>query len=567
MIAWAVVRAETAPASNNFSATTPSDTLEVSGKDQQWPPEKITLTQRDEELLRSLPLKTKIGQLLMIGFMGQNLTDGIGKSIASVKPGALVVFARNISSAKQIATLNLDAQKASMKASQLPLLIAVDQEGGDVIRIKTAMPLPSALALGETENPALLERAGFATGRLLRVLGFNMNLAPVMDIADPAQPSFIGTRTYGSDPERVVRMGVSFSDGLHRARILPTAKHFPGHGGVNADSHKVVPKKGSSFSELADFDLVPFFGMKKEFSHPWAVMLAHISLPHIDPTGMPATFSKPIVEGILRQKMAFNGIVLTDDIEMAGAGAIKDVGERAVRAIEAGADMIMIAWNKKIQSLVVDALTKAVQSGRLSQERLDLSLRRIIATKRAYGSSPQKAPSHEEVRLVLKNPEFSKIAEETVLSKLSRSKELKPDLLKEHKSIFVFSADERFYRQFKASSAKKDVRHYPIGAAQKFNIDRVMRANPEALGIIYVSGQRTARVANAISEDVARRMFLITTEVEGSIQKTESFGHISDVYFRHPRLGHFMAEHYFQTKNESSLRQPSASSRGPDSGK
>ena len=178
--------------------------------------------------------------------MGEKLNHGLDSAIRGNKPGAIIVFGRNIKSADQISKLCYSAQAASYEATGVPLLIAVDQEGGNVTRIRTAPPLPSALALGKTRDPALAKEAGHGTGRLLRSLGFNMNLAPVMDVTDPSHDRFIGTRTFGDDPQLVAKMSTAFALGLQESDILPTGKHFPGHGGLNQDSHLGTPTKRAS---------------------------------------------------------------------------------------------------------------------------------------------------------------------------------------------------------------------------------------------------------------------------------------------------------------------------------
>lgn len=515
--------------------------------------------------IRKMPLRTKVGQLFMIGFMGSSLENGLGTTIRRLKPGAIIVFGRNIRHARQLAELNRDAQALSWKESKLPLLIAVDQEGGDVLRIKTTHPLPSALALGEAGQPELVERAGFATGRLLRTLGFNMNLAPVLDVADPGRRTFIGTRTFGRDAALVAKMGIKFSSGLQRGGALPTAKHFPGHGSVIEDSHKATPSRPVPLQQLTDKDLLPFSRMQEELKAPWAVMLAHVTYPSLDPSGVPATFSKPIVTDLLRGKLGFNGLVVTDDIEMAGAFAVPDTGERAIRAIEAGVDMIMVAWNRRLQYKLVEAVVKAVQSGRLSEERIDESVLRIIEVKRAF-SSERYAPSLKEISLALRDPEMKSIALETLTAKLDKPLSAEEAAFREfakQRPVFVFSANRRFYSSFADGAQARRKRLYHLANSSGFSIDKIMRSNPDAVGLFYLSGSRSAGLANSVSSDVARRMLIVTTEAEGVLRNPERFLHIADVYYRHPNLGRFIGQHYFPS---SPAPNPAGEIRAPTSG-
>lgn len=519
------------------------------------------LSDEDEAMLAEMPLKRKVGQLLMIGFMGQNTHHSLGKLITTIQPGAVVVFGRNIKTARQISDLNRTAQKISMKATKLPLLIAVDQEGGNVIRIKTTYPLPSALALGQADDSELVERAGSATGYLLKTLGFNMNLAPVLDVGNPKVNRFIGTRTYSHDPHVVARLGSQFARGLEAGGVLPTAKHFPGHGGVSEDSHVNTPSKKSTLQQMERHDLVPFARMAKS-EKPWALMLAHIAYPSLDPSGVPATFSRQIVTDLLRGKLGFNGLVVTDDIEMAGASVITDVSERAVRAVEAGVDLIMIAWNKKIQATVSAALVRAVKSGRLSEERINESLRRIIAAKRAYASSSIAAPSLAELEKAVRNPDFKLVAETAMAARFKRKPSSAERAFVDYaneKPVIVFSPNAKFLKEFKAAAGEEhEVRTYQLSGNPNFNIDRVMRSNPQAVGVFHLSGASSSKFAASLGEDVSARMLLVTIEPPGQLANVESFKLIADIYYRHPNLGKLVAEQYF---TQASLRAPASASK------
>lgn len=505
------------------------------------------LTTDDETVIKAMPLKTKIGQMLLIGFTGTTIDETLSATMALLKPGGLVMFGRNIKTAPQVAELNSSAQAASLKASGVPLLVGVDQEGGNVLRIKTTYPLPSALAFGQSGDAKLVERAGQATGHLLYTLGFNMDLAPVLDVGDPESPRFIGTRTYGSDPALVSRMGSSFSQGLQNEHILPTTKHFPGHGGVNEDSHLSLPERKATLAQMEKHDLVPFESLQKSVEKPWAVMLAHVSYPDLDPSGAPASFSKPIVTGLLRNRIGFRGVVITDDIQMAGAGLIDDVRERAIRAVEAGVDMIMITWNRKTQAVVSQALVHAVETGRITEERINESVRRIVSAKREYAPLKTKS-STDQLRLALKNSEFKILADEAVASVFRRTptklEHAFVDYARE-RPLIVFSANHNFVKSFKDGAPERNVRAFTLSSQQTFDVDKVMRSNPEATGVFYVSGNQIAKIASKISTDVAARILLVTVEPPGILKNGDDFKYIADIYYRHPGLGKMIATRYF----------------------
>jgi beta-N-acetylhexosaminidase len=522
-----------------------------------------------EAHLRAMSLRNKVGQLLMIGFTGSDAGESLNKTIGNLRPGAIIVFGRNIKSARQISNLNISAQGAAMRASKTPLLIAVDQEGGDVIRLKTGFPLPSALAIGRANEPDLAVKSGAATGKLLRTLGFNMNLAPVLDVADPKKPRFIGTRSYGNDPELVAEMAMCFALGLESTLVLPTTKHFPGHGGVNEDSHLKLPEKNSSRAELEKRDLLPFKRMQEQFPKPWAVMVAHVVYPALDSSRAPAAFSKPIIDGVLRKEIGFNGLVVTDDIEMAGAAVVGNIGERAIRAIEAGDDMIMIGWNRKTQAQVADALYKSVKSGRISEERINESVRRVLLAKSIYARHSRKTPSTADLRLAVQSASFKEIAEETLVARWKK----KPDKAErafvesaKRGPIVVFSSTPRFTDEFRKALPARTIKAYSLDSESGAHIEKIMRENPKALGVLYVSGNRVAKIVSGISANAAKKLFVVTVEAPGQLRNADDFRYISDVYYRHPDLGRLIAERYFSpAKNEEragdvDLRQPANAS-------
>ena len=519
---------------------------------------KPLLSSADETFIKAMPLKDKVGQMIFLGFNGIDIDEALGPVIENVKPGGLVMFGRNIKSAPQVAELNRAAQAAAMKASGLPLLIGVDQEGGNVLRIKTNYPLPAALAFGQSGDADLVERAGQATGKLLHTLGYNMDLAPVLDVGDPDAARFIGTRTYGSDPAIVSMMGSAFSQGLQSEGVLPTTKHFPGHGGVNEDSHTSLPERHATLAQMEKHDLVPFESLQKSVEKSWAVMLAHVSYPDLDPSGAPASFSKPIVTDLLRTRIGFKGVVITDDIQMAGAGLVEDVRERAVRAVEAGVDMIMITWNRKTQAAVATAIMKAVQSGRLNEARIDESVRRIVFAKRQYAPAEKKA-NKDELRLAIKNPVFQTIADEAVFSVLkkspSKAERAYVDYAKD-RPVILFSANKNFAKTFRSAASERVVRTFTLSNQQSFDVDKVMRSNPEAAGVFYVSGNQIAKIAARMGDDVAARMLVVTVEPPGIMKNAGEFKLVSDIYYRHPKLGKLIAERYFS--GAEPLRSPAA---------
>jgi len=534
----------------------------------------LPLSDADQAWLKRAPLKTKVGQLMLIGFSGQDANLHLKRSIEQLHPGGIVVFSRNIRSPEQILKLNQRAQEYAIKHSKQHLLIAVDQEGGNVIRLRTRPALPSARAVAASGDREFLTESARLTASALKTLGFNMNLAPVVDVADADQDEFLGTRVYSDDPSEVSSFGGLFSQISLDHAVLPTLKHFPGHGGV-ADSHLVTPKNLASSEKLRRKDLVPFSEILKE-SPGTAVMLAHISYPSLDSSGMPATFSKPIVTDLLRQRLGFGGLVLTDDIEMAGAHVIKDPAERAVRSIEAGADIIMVAWNRQLQAKVHAGLMRAVRSGRISEARLEASLRRILAAKAKVASGPSKlnlanSRSVRPLSQALQSQELNRLSirvlEATFQNARSKLRVDPASFGEIERPLFVFSAGHIFFDEFRRHAGQEQIlRHYRLTANRSFDINRVLRSNPEAIAVIHVAGRQSAKYANEIGEDSAKRVVIINSESNVVLENPDRFLSVITVYFRHHALGRLTARYLFN--NESidqyevlpSLRQPAQAS-------
>ncbi|HEY8271087.1 MAG TPA: glycoside hydrolase family 3 N-terminal domain-containing protein, partial [Pseudobdellovibrionaceae bacterium] len=209
-----------------------------------------------------MSLDQKVGQLFLIGFPQQSVDPQLENFIKKYKISSFILFKRNISSLSQVAKMNAQLQKISVAASVISPIIAVDQEGGQVARIPTRPPIPNAMSIGQTEDLGLARSLGQETAKIISTLGFNMNLAPVLDISNPDSQSFIGQRSFGSNADKVSSIGVALSRGLLDEAVIPTAKHFPGVGSICEDPHKKVVEYNASAEAFSERDLKPF----EEFS-------------------------------------------------------------------------------------------------------------------------------------------------------------------------------------------------------------------------------------------------------------------------------------------------------------
>lgn len=326
--------------------------------------------------VRKMTVEQKVGQLMMIGFGGQVVDARIEGLVKGLQVGGICIFKRNIADPAQLARFN-DALRALLP--EVPPFIAVDQEGGNVVRIPDGVTvLPGNMALGATRSPKLAWEAGKAQGDDLKRLGFNMNLAPVLDVNLNPQNPVIGSRSFSDQVALVSQMGADFVRGQQEANIVTIAKHFPGHGSVDGDSHKGLPVLEETEAEVLK-GLEPFLAAMKVGLD--GVMTAHIAVPKITGDALPATLSHPILTGLLREQLGFEGLVLTDELEMEAIVEKYGVGRAAVLAVNAGADMVLIPWRAEKKAEVHAALLAAVQSGELSAQRLDQAVLRILALK------------------------------------------------------------------------------------------------------------------------------------------------------------------------------------------
>ncbi len=325
--------------------------------------------------------------LFCLGFDGISLPDRV-RHLLKADLGGIVLFRRNLQDLPQICRLTRELHAAA----SAPLLLGVDQEGGRVTRLPAPFLAPPAAAtLGVVDDEALTADLARAVGRELKAAGFTWNLAPVLDVhTNPANP-VIGDRAFGRDPARVARLGAAVVRGLAEAGVLATAKHFPGHGETSADSHLTLPESLQSAARWRTVEFMPF--RRAIQAGVPVLMVAHLFCPALDPEA-PSSLSHAIITGILREELGYDGVVASDDMEMSAVADRYDLGEAAVRFLEAGGDLILICQDAARQEAAVAAVEAAVRTRRLSEARIMASLDRIGRLRKWVGA--RRTPVDEE---------------------------------------------------------------------------------------------------------------------------------------------------------------------------
>jgi beta-N-acetylhexosaminidase len=339
-------------------------------------------------------IKRKAGRLLFVGLPGTKLDKRLREMLREVRPGGVILFGRNIETAEQVALLNAQIRDALGGR----VIIGVDQEGGLVDRFREICePMPSAKAVRLAGRSELARKFGELSARALRLLGFNMNFAPVLDLKGGNEDNGLRGRTFGETPEEVSRLAGAYLDGLQAHRVVGCGKHFPGLGGSQVDSHRRLPVVTHSWEEILQHDLVPFLDLMQhrrgERLH--SVMVSHAAFPEVseflqawfrrtaelpsleDFSQIPATISNNVVMRMLRTAFKYDGLVITDDMEMGAVVQTLSVAEASLRAIEAGSDMILICEQEANFKAARDLICHAVEEGRIKVEVLDKANLRI----------------------------------------------------------------------------------------------------------------------------------------------------------------------------------------------
>ena len=349
-----------------------------------------------EQILQQMTLREKIGQLFIIRpdelgvsktteQIGDSDNEGVtelssdmAEELKKYPVGGIVMFGKNISTPKQITEFIDELQNAS----NIPLFIAVDEEGGRVARLANnsnfnVTKYKSASSEGESGDTEAAKDMGVKIGTYLHQYGFNMDFAPVADVNSNPKNTVIGNRAFSSDADVVTRMSKAMAEGLKSQKVIPTFKHFPGHGDTAEDSHKGIAVSYKEKEEMEACEWLPY----KNLSNDDCVMVGHIATPKITGNMIPASMSYGTVNGVLRKQLSFKGVVITDSLEMGAITNDYTSAEAAINAIEAGCDILLCPSNLEE---AFEAMIEAIKNGTISEERINESVYRILSLKQTY---------------------------------------------------------------------------------------------------------------------------------------------------------------------------------------
>jgi beta-N-acetylhexosaminidase len=348
-----------------------------------------------ESRLAALTLRQKIGQMLMVDLAGTAVTPETTAHFDDGAFGNVIFFERNVKDEDQTRVFIAQLQRQAQIATGVPLFVAVDQEGGQVNRLGNALDLRnakhSARLLGrvyahdQKRATRVLTDVERQIGKRMRDVGFNMNLAPVLDVTDERR-SFIYDRSFGGDPKLVAGLGATLTAAMQTAGVACTGKHFPSLGSTVTDSHRDLPVLDRTLPQLMQNEWLPFRALRDRLA---AVMIGHVIVPAIDPVG-PASLS-PRVVSALRNTIGFSGVVISDDIKMRAVSAHYGFEQIVLASVDAGIDVILVAWGPERQKNAAAILERAVATGRVTAERINTSVRRVLRAKYRFVASVDDA--------------------------------------------------------------------------------------------------------------------------------------------------------------------------------
>lgn len=366
----------------------------------------------------SAELRQQVGQLLIVGFDGTEMSSKLESLLRDIQPGGIILFARNIVSAQQTHELLRSCRKFLAPAP----FLCVDMEGGLVDRLKKVLePAPAPAEVFASRNRRLFRQHGKVMGEECRALGFNVDFAPVSDLAASASRSVLGSRAVSADPKQVTEYVREFLKGLKSAGVLGCGKHFPGLGEGNLDSHQYLPVIDKPWKRLWAEDLIPYRKLRRDFPF---VMVAHAAYPAVTREPIPASLSKVWISDILRKKIGYQGLIVSDDLEMGGVTSAAPAEQAAMAHLRAGGDLCLICHKEELIRSAQEALIREAEHDQKFAKLVGDAAQRIAKFKKKTPSLKRgvPAPSSKNVeRLTRRIWEFSEQARLEALARQERA--------------------------------------------------------------------------------------------------------------------------------------------------
>lgn len=338
---------------------------------------EVNVEDKVNSLMATMTLREKIGQLMIVGFNSKMMDQHIKTMISEYNVGGVILFDRNMETQDQVASLNSQLQDLSMQnPNQIPLFLSIDQEGGQIVRMQDQVsPIPSQQELGQRNDTKEVYNVAYRNGHELLSMGFNVNFAPVLDL------SATDSRSFGEKPDKANNLGRQVIAGMADSGITATLKHFPGNGRSNVDPHVDTSSVQADKLDLENQDIYPFKKIINEIDNDqFFVMVTHIKYPAYDEVN-PASISPVIIQDLLRKQLGYKGIVVTDDLEMGAVNKYFTYEDLGYKAVESGADLLLVCHTFENQQKVFNGILHAVETNKLSEERIDEAVKRVLTHK------------------------------------------------------------------------------------------------------------------------------------------------------------------------------------------
>ncbi len=360
-----------------------------------------------------LDLRSQVGQLLIMGFDGVEMSAKLRTTLETLQPAGVILFARNIGEPRQTWQLLRDCQKAVAT----PMFLCVDMEGGTVDRLKNIIaPAPSVAAIAASANRQLFRKHGRVIGEECRALAFNTDFAPVLDLAFPASRSVLTSRTVSADPKATVVYAREFLRGLKDAHVLGCGKHFPGLGEARLDTHRELPAIAKPWKRLWEEDLYPYRALRGQLPF---VMVAHAAYPAVTRDKTPASISKKWISDILRKKIGYRGLIVSDDLEMGGVQAAALVGAAAVETINAGADIFLACHSQQVVWETYESVYKTAESDRRMARQVSDAARHVLAVKARAAELKRRVAEPKQAAIDKLRRQLWELSEEARLTEVA----------------------------------------------------------------------------------------------------------------------------------------------------